>query len=40
MAKKNNTLLEIDVNKNGEITGESKILETPVTVFKKVIQYY
>ena len=31
---------EININKNGEITGESVIKETPVAVFKKVIQYY
>ena len=31
---------EIDVNENGEITGETIIKETPVAVFKKVIQYY
>ena len=31
---------EINVNENGVITGESKILETPVAVLKKVIEYY
>lgn len=31
---------EINVNEHGIITGESKVLETPVAVFKKVIQYY